>query len=72
MEEEIQTKHRIYLKEHGGKRFKVGATKSNIKGGKWWEDYRDCNYNPNINLIEIAGNELIIEFDEENFKKIKK
>ena len=70
MEEETQNKHRAYLKEHESKRFKVGATKSNIKRGKWWEDYRDCNYNPNINLIEIAGNELIIEFDEES--KIEK
>ncbi|HVY01167.1 MAG TPA: CHC2 zinc finger domain-containing protein [Candidatus Nanoarchaeia archaeon] len=47
-----------------GKRFKRGATKENIGSTKWELDYQDSKYSEDINQIEIADNEIVIEFDE--------
>ncbi|MFA6023107.1 MAG: phage/plasmid primase, P4 family [Candidatus Pacearchaeota archaeon] len=69
MEEQIQNKHREWLKSHEGKRYKVCDKKENIDKSKWKKDYRDEKYDPQINLIEINENELVGEIDEES--KIK-
>src|SRR3989344_6179183 len=60
---EIIERHREYLKQHEGLRYLENVTKDNINR-KWLENYKDENYEETINLNEIAGTELIIEFDE--------
>ena len=61
--EDIIKKHREYLRQHEGLRYLENATKDNINR-KWLEDYKDDKYKEAINLNEIAGTELVIEYDE--------
>lgn len=63
MEEEKENKHRDWLKSHEGLHYQIAGSEKDINK-KWLENYKDEKYNPNINLIEVDGDELIIEFDE--------
>ena len=56
--------HRAYLKEHEGRRYRIGITEDGINSSKWEQDYRDDKYNPEINMIEINPDELVGELDE--------
>lgn len=63
MDETLRDKHREYLKNHKGCRYLEAKGEDNIKQ-KWKLDYKDEDYNENINLNELNDDELVIEFDE--------
>lgn len=63
MEEEKENKHRDWLKSHEGLHYQIASSEKDINK-KWLENYKDEKYNSKINLIEIGGDEIIIEFDE--------
>jgi len=63
MEENLKEKHREYLKNHEGCRYLEAQGESAVKK-KWKLNYKDKDYNENINLNEPNNDELIIEFDE--------
>src|SRR3989344_9390597 len=63
MEEEIENKHREWLKNHEGLHYQIASSEKDISK-PWLENYKDEKYNSKINLIEIGRDEIIIEFDE--------
>ncbi|MDD5193896.1 MAG: CHC2 zinc finger domain-containing protein [Candidatus Nanoarchaeia archaeon] len=63
MDEELQKKHRQWLKQFERQRFRIGMTESNIAENKWLQDYQDSKYDPGINNIEIGKRKFVIEFD---------
>jgi len=63
MNEELQQKHRQWLKPFEGNRYRIGITPENIDKRKWLDDYQDSKYDPEINTVEIGKDKVVIEFD---------
>jgi len=63
MNEELQQKHRKWLKQFERNRYRIGITPENIKKIKWLDDYQDSKYNLEINTVEIGKDKAVIEFD---------
>ncbi|MEM3074771.1 MAG: CHC2 zinc finger domain-containing protein [Candidatus Pacearchaeota archaeon] len=65
-EKATENRHRSYLKEHEGRRYRANVTEATKDSSPWELDYKDSKYNSDINWVEINPNELVGELDEES------